>query len=247
MTDNLIENKRFNLLAFLGYFAWLFIGSSLFVIPLIVIGPKLTGLPLYEYIQNVDLMMPHAYIPEAIARVFAIFVFIIFFHKIIKLDAINFKNNFLKYLIIVVVGFVIIYLCTILMNYIYELLGYGEDDTSSNQQGIIDALNGPTKHVVVFLTVILAPIIEEIIFRKLFYNALKMNTKLPSWAIVLIIAAVFAGIHVMSDIESLVFFPQYFVLSFIITGVYAITKENIFASIGLHFLNNLLAILQILL
>ena len=51
----------------------------------------------------------------------------------------------------------------------------------------------------------------------------------------------------MTDIDSLVFFPQYFVLSLVITIAYAITKENLFASMGLHFLNNVLAVLEILL
>ena len=247
MFDKFHNEKRFNLLMFLCYFAWLFIGSVIFMIPFFKIGSSITGLPLLEYMQNIEMVTYHAYIPEAIARVFAIFVFIILFHNTIKTDAINFKNKFLKFTIIIIVGFIVIYLLGIAMTYIYELFGYGEDDTSANQQGIIDALNGPTKYIVVFLTVIRAPIVEEIIFRKLFYNALKMNTKLPTWAIVIIIAAVFGGIHVISDIDSLVFFPQYFVLSLVITSIYAITKENIFASIGLHFLNNLLAILQILL
>ena len=131
------------------------------------------------------------------------------------------------------------------MGIIYEKLGLG-GQTSQNQQGIIDALNGSTVPFVVMYTVILAPIFEEIVFRKLFYTALKKFTKLPSWAIVLIISAAFAFIHV-SDAQSLVFFPQYFVLALLITGAYALTKENLFASIGLHFLNNFVAVLEILL
>ena len=62
----------------------------------------------------------------------------------------------------------------------------------------------------------------------------------------LIIATAFALLHVMTDIESLVFFPQYFVLSLIITLSYAISKENLFVSTGLHFVNNLMAVIQIL-
>lgn len=247
MKEYLREEKRLNLISFLGFFSWLFLGSILFIIPLYVIGPKVSGLSLFEYLSNIQLVTEHTYVPAAIASVFGIFVFIMLFLKTIKTDAINFKNKWIKCIIVIIAGFILLLVSNYLMGYIYELLGFGEDDTSSNQQGIIDALNGSTKYVVIFYTIILAPIFEEIIFRKLFYNTLKMNTKLPAWAIVLIISAVFAGIHVISDIESLVFFPQYFVLAFIITGAYALTKENIFVSIGLHFLNNLLAILEILL
>lgn len=246
MFNNFIDEKKFNLLAFLSYFSWLLLGSIFFIIPFLVIGSKVTGVSIIEY-ADLDEAIFFAYFPEAVARVFAIFVFIILFHKTIKTDALNFKNNFFKYLVIVIVGFAIIYALSFVMTYIYELFGYDENETSANQQGIIDALNQPIKYIVIFLTVILAPIIEEIIFRKLFYNTLKLNTKLPTWAIVLIITTVFAGMHVIGDIDSLVFFPQYFVLSLVITIVYAITKENLFASMGLHFLNNVLAILEILL
>ena len=131
------------------------------------------------------------------------------------------------------------------MSIIYEMLGLG-NQTSQNQQGIIEALHGSTVPFVIIFTVILAPIFEEIVFRKLFFTTLKKYTKLPTWAIVLIISSVFAFIHV-TDFESLVFFPQYFVLALIITSAYAITKENLFVSTGLHFLNNVVAVLEILL
>ena len=247
MNEIFKDEKKLNLIAFLGFFSWLFLGSLFFIIPLYIIGPKVSGLPLLEYLSNIKLVTEHSYIPAAIASIFGVFVFIMLFMKTIKLDFINFKQSWIKCILIIVIGSIVLLISTYLMSYIYSLLGFSEDDTSSNQQGIIDALNGSTKYIVIFYTVILAPIFEEIIFRKLFYNALRLNTKLPAWLIVIIISIVFAGIHVISDIESLVFFPQYFVLAFIITGAYAITKENIFVSIGLHFVNNLLAVLEILL
>ena len=247
MNEFFKEEKRLNLIAFLGFFSWLFIGSLFFVIPLYVIGPKVSGLSLIDYLSNITIVTEHSYVPAAIASVFGVFVFIMFFMKTIIKDAKYFKKNILKCIIVIILGFLLIIASNYLMSYLYSLLGFNEDDTSSNQQGIIDALNGSTKYAVVFYTVILAPLFEEIIFRKLFYNTLRMNTKLPAWAIVLIISCVFAGIHVISDIESLVYFPQYFVLAFFITGAYAITKENMLVSIGLHFLNNFLAILEILL
>lgn len=247
MINYLKEEKRLNLVAFLGFFAWLMLGTLFFMIPFYVIGPKVSGLSFIEYASNMELIIQHNYYPNAVANIFAIFVFIILFYQTIKLDLTNFKQKWIKCVLVIILGAIILYASTYLMNYIYYLLGFGEDDTSTNQQLIIDALNSPSKYMVIFFTVILAPVFEEIIFRKLFYNTLRMNTKLPAWAIVLIISVVFAGIHVISDIESLVFFPQYFVLAFIITGAYAITKENIFVSIGLHFINNLLAVLEILL
>ena len=121
-----------------------------------------------------------------------------------------------------------------------------EETVWMNQEQIVKALQGSTKTFVIIYTVILAPIFEEILFRKLLFTALKKCTKFPIWAIVLIVSTLFAFMHV-SDLESLVFFPQYFVLAVIITTSYAISKENLFVSTGMHFLNNLVAVLEILL
>ena len=105
---------------------------------------------------------------------------------------------------------------------------------------------GSTRGFVILYTVILAPIFEEIVFRKLLFYVFRKNTKLPMWAVVLIVSCLFAGIHV-TDVESFIFFPQYFVLALIITSAYAFTKENLYVCIGLHFLNNLVSVLEIIL
>ncbi len=244
--NNLKRNeKAFNIISFLIALMWLFIGSVFFIFPLYIIGPKVAGLPLTEYLQNTQLVTEHTYVVACVSHIVGIIAFIIFFKKVIKEDALFFKNKWLKSILIIVIGTVLLYVSGYIMDLIYRALGFTDNDTSTNQQMIIDALNGSTRYFVIFYTVILAPIFEEIVFRKLFYNTLK-TTKLPVWAIILIIATTFAGIHVMTDIESLVYFPQYFVLSAIITLAYAISKENLFVSTGLHFINNLIAVIQVL-
>lgn len=239
------STKAFNIVSFLIGLGWLFLGSSLLAFPLYIIGPKVSGLPFEEYIQNIQLVTEHSYVVACVAHVVGIIFFVLFFKTVIKDDAKLFKNKVLKSIVIIVAGSILLYFSSWLLDIIYKALGFSENDTSANQQAIVDALNGSTKYFVIFYTVILAPIFEEIVFRKLFYNALK-SVKLPVWAIVLIIASAFALLHVMTDIESLVFFPQYFVLSLIITLSYAISKENLFVSTGLHFVNNLMAVIQIL-
>lgn len=236
--------KRKNLIAFLSFFSWLFLGASLLAIPMFMIAPAILGIPMEDYLTDTKLITEHTYIPAVIANTAAVIVYVILFKKVIKNDGNNFKTNWWKFLLLIVIGFVLLLVSNYVMTIIYNALGY-KDQTSQNQQAIIDALNGSTKPFVIIYTIILAPIFEEIVFRKLFYTSLRQYTKLPAWAIVLIISAVFAFIHV-TDFESLVFFPQYFVLALIITGAYAISKENLLVSIGLHFLNNFLAILEIL-
>ena len=67
---------------------------------------------------------------------------------------------------------------------------------------------------------VVAPIFEELIFRKFLIGYLKNKTKLPNYAIYLISATLFAGIHVLNGIDDLIFFPMYFALSFVITLSY---------------------------
>lgn len=238
------SNKTKDLFWLLLFLAWLFLGATVLAIPMFIIGPLVSGLTFEEYIYNTQLITEHTYIPATIAHILGIILFVILYKQIIKNDSSNFKKNWWKYIIVVIIGFVLLYISNILLEKVYDALGF-EGETSQNQQSIIDALSGSTKYFVLLYTIILAPIFEEIVFRKLFFTVLKKFTKLPSWAIVLIISAVFAFIHV-SDIESLKFFPQYFVLAIIITTSYAITKENIFVSTGLHFLNNLVAVIEII-
>lgn len=238
------RTKQFDLVSFLGFLAWMFLGASLFAVPLLMIAPVIMGMSSEDYLAS-GLLNEHQYIVAVLSHTLGVILFVFLYKKTIKDDFKNFISKWWKFLIVIIVGFGLLYLSNYLMGIIYEKLGLG-GQTSQNQQGIIDALNGSTVPFVVMYTVILAPIFEEIVFRKLFYTALKKFTKLPSWAIVLIISAAFAFIHV-SDAQSLVFFPQYFVLALLITGAYALTKENLFVSIGLHFLNNFVAVLEILL
>lgn len=245
MNEQINKEKVKNLTALLGFFAWMFLGSTFFVIPIIIIGSQKSGLSLIEYSKDMDLINLHAYFASSISQILAIIVFAIIFKKIVIDDAIAFKNNLLKYIIVIIVSSFIMYFGTELIALIYEKIGLG-DQTSQNQEGIVTALMGEQSYIVVFYTVILAPIIEEIIFRKLFYNVLKQYTKIPVWGIVLLISVVFAFIHV-TDVESMKFFPVYFFPTLIITSAYAFTKENIYVSIGLHGINNLVSVLEILL
>lgn len=227
-------------------FVWLFLGSVLFIIPMISIGARVSDLPLMDFLKNIDLLNSYSTVASCVGHLLGITIFAILFANLIKSDFLSFKKQWIKNIIIIIVGFALLYGASILLNYIYSLFGFKEDDTSANQEMIIKILHSSGRVYMIIYSLILAPILEEIVFRKLLYKALKENTKLPVWAIVLIISIVFAFIHV-SDFESLVYFPQYFVLAIIITGSYAISKENLFVSTGLHFLNNLSSVLEILL
>ena len=48
MIDYFKEEKRLNLVALFGFFSWLMLGTLFFMIPLYVIGPKISGLSFLE-------------------------------------------------------------------------------------------------------------------------------------------------------------------------------------------------------
>ncbi len=232
------------LMAFLIAFSWLLIGSTLFMIPMIVIGANKEGLSLVDYAQSSDLILVHSFVAQLVSQIIAIGIFGYFFFSICKKDFHNFKKHWIYYSIIIIVGFLLLVGLNYFSDWIYTLLGLGEE-TSTNQKTIIDALNSNIKILVIIGTVICASIFEEIVFRKFLYGFFKHKTKLPAWVIVIIISIIFAGMHVISDFDSLAFFPAYFGLAFIITGAYALTRENIFVAIGMHFLNNLLSVVLV--
>ena len=239
------RSEGFDLISFLGFFSWLVLGPTIFATIYVFFGALITGQSFNDYLNGIEPFAAYNYIFMVLSHFIGVVVFIWLYKKVLKQDAWNFKTNWIKYLIVILAGFILLYVSTDVMEIIYNKLGY-EGITSQNQQAIINALHGPTKTFVIIYTVILAPVFEEILFRKLFFTVLRKYTKLPVWAIVVIVASVFAFLHV-TDLESLVFFPQYFVLALFITGAYAITKENLYVSTGLHFLNNLVAVIDILL
>ena len=254
------RTEKFDLISALAFFAWLFLGASLFAVPLMIIAPLILNMSPEEYASNVQLVTEHSYIVGVIAHILGIVAFVLLYKKIIKQDAVNFKSNWIKYIIIIVVGFVLLYLSNYLMGYLYELLGLG-GKTSQNQQGIIDALHGSTVPFVIIYTVILAPIFEEIVFRKCLFGLFKKNTMKT----VILSAIIFAGIHTIPTciemIPSLftgdakftdlylefIYIFQYIGQAFALAFVYHKTKGNIIPCIMIHFLNNFISILGTLL
>lgn len=243
----IIKSKYGSLLIFFVAMIWMVIGSVFFMIPMITITSAKTGIDIIDISSNASLIMDISFVPSCIAYVLGIIAICYIYEKEFKNDFSSFKQNVFKFILIIVIFFAILQVMTRLLDYIYRRFDIGSGGTSANQQAIIDSLNGSMKEIVIIFTVILAPIFEEMIFRRLLFKALKDNTKFNTVLIVIIVAVIFAGIHVLSDFKnSVIYFPIYFALSLIITASYAISKENLLVSTSLHFLNNLFSIIEIL-
>ena len=134
-----------------------------------------------------------------------------------------------------------IYVVDIVVSYAYAIIG--ENGTSMNQLMIYGALNSPVKWPTIILTVLLAPIVEEMIYRKFMIGTLHLKFKMPIWGAGLLSAVIFALIHVSSSLDQLIYFPQYFALAIVLVAAYIYSGQNIYFSIGVHIFNNAFSIL----
>lgn len=107
----------------------------------------------------------------------------------------------------------------------------------------VDALQLVAKNniaILVFFTIIVAPILEEILFRGIFMNWFFANTPIVS---VLLSGLFFGYAHApLSANTDWIYFLSKVLLGVVLASVYSKTK-NIKANITVHFLNNFLAIL----
>lgn len=178
-----------------------------------------------------------SYMPVIVFIIIALF-------KDIKKDLKGMKKETGRNLLIVLVGSVILFASTILIANIYSLLG---DEGQSENQNIIELLmrsNG--LWLMLFCVVILAPFVEEFIFRKLIIDTCEKTFNLKPWIAIAISAILFAFIHV-SDLENIKYIFQYLALSVPLTLVYHYSKNNVCVSFLVHLINNLIAAISVLL
>lgn len=138
------------------------------------------------------------------------------------------------------------YVCSIAVNLIIMLLS--ESETSENQMEIIKAL-GSSPYITMFSTLIYAPIVEELVFRGIFYRALRPHL---NWLMTAFISAfLFGFIHVMYSLLAGNFADSIYLLSYGLIGFFLALayekSDTIFASMFLHFINNTAAFLLIVL
>ena len=155
-------------------------------------------------------------------------------------DFIKFKKNIKKNLLLVLIGIVAMYGAAIVIANIYSILGITGD--SANENTINLMLDSKGVVLMVFAVVILAPICEEVIFRKLLFGTCEVTCKFPPIVAIIVSSLVFSFIHV-SDLESLKFIFQYLALAIPICIIYHKSNNNIYVTILMHILNNGISVL----
>lgn len=138
------------------------------------------------------------------------------------------------------------YIFTFLVSFLVSL--FTKTVTSNNQVGVSTSIN-QFPYLMAFTTMIFAPIVEEILFRGVFYRSFRSRF---NWLVASVISCcAFGFIHVYDSILQGMwmdcwYFFVYAVIGFFLCRAYEET-DTIYGSMILHFINNSIAFLSIIL
>jgi len=203
-------------------------------------------------LSNDDLFVLFSSITNLLLYLSLFGVFAFLFRKYFKKQFTDLKENKLRLVIIVVIGFLIMMITSVASSYILEFLGITE--TSENQEALNMLLDGTLFDKIALFTfaVLLVPLVEELVFRKailgLFHFKLHGDDNSKSAQVKKVLLATFAVlvssfafgfIHIMSfDPEQLLQIIYYAGLGAVLGIAYLVSNKNILVPITMHFLLN---------
>lgn len=191
-----------------------------------------------------------------------IFVFLLYFIiNTLKRDFASFIRRIWINLGFIVGLFAIAFLSSIVANVILLMLGV--EDEAANQGGLIDMMklaDGGLLVILVILFCLIVPILEELVFRKALYGFVKKLILLitkhdpiedqrsnkvlyASLGSIVISGLIFGLIHIQGDY---IYLLQYGTMGIILGFSYFISKENIYVPLGIHIIQNVIGVTQIL-
>lgn len=176
-------------------------------------------------------------------------LFVLYF-KNIKEDFFDIKKNFSKnvrkiiklFFVFMIIKFLVSLVSTIIMT----LLGFDTNSMTSVNQNIIEGLINASPILMFISTAFLAPFYEEFLFRLGIGKVIKSK-----WLFIIISGTIFGLLHVFpldEGISLMLGITQsisYVTMGILLSYVYK-KHNNIFFSIGVHFLNNFISALTII-
>lgn len=187
-----------------------------------------------------------------------IFVVLVYFlRKVFVNDLLRSKNNIKLTLKKAALGIVYVYVASYICNFILTMLKVV--DQSENQNAIVDMLGSSQKFAVMIyclILIVIAPIVEELIFRKSIFGFLR-KFNLTNTKKIIISGVLFGGIHVATSIlvmiiesaptveiftEVLLGIP-YIVMGFVLGYIYSESDENVVVPTLVHMFNNGLSVI----
>lgn len=144
------------------------------------------------------------------------------------------------------VTFGLMYLSMIILNPLMSWLTQSSD--SQNQQLIIDSMRQDPIYVILS-AVIMAPIVEEVVFRGVLYRKIRNANRYVS--AIIISSVTFGLMHVLQSILEMNFIDLPFIIVYIVLGLFFVKiyeeTGKLSNAIWLHLLNNVIGVLAILL
>lgn len=208
-------------------------GIGLFVLLLYLISSYLFSFILSLFIDINNLSLINKVLINLSFEFTLLFIIIFIYRKTLINDLKKFKDcHFFSYIRYWFIAIGLMLISNIIINLITSI------DTSSNQKSIIETLSKAPLYTII-VTVIGAPILEELVFRLSFRKMFKTDI------LFIILSGIFFGFMHVSSPSSLL--ELLFIIPYSIPGcifAYVLTKSNnIFVPIGLHFIHNLSMIL----
>jgi uncharacterized protein len=144
------------------------------------------------------------------------------------------KANFGK----IVLGSVMVYAAMLLSQMILDLIGAAQ--TSQNEETIASMFTSdPIRLIMLFLLLcVFTPILEEVIFRKVIFGFL--DRQFGAIVAIIVSGLIFGLMHVISYGDFVQAIP-YVMMGGVFGYIYHWSKNNIYVTIGVHFINNFFA------
>ena len=159
-------------------------------------------------------------------------VFIIILRKYLFNDLKSIKTRILIDILVVIGGVLLIKGSEALCSWFYKLIN--QEISGDNQDTIVESIEAYP--IMMFLsTVIFAPFVEEIIFRKCIFSYFKKDLYGA-----LVSITTFALIHVFASLDFIHILPYIFAGT-IFSLSYILSKRNIWISISVHTIVNLIS------
>lgn len=194
---------------------------------------------LMQKIQEPDFMTNLTVIATAVSAVIAVFFYwLLWGRKRTAQDKQYFREKVLrgKNFLMISVATVGLYFLAILIS---NIIGIVSPDTMEAYNEMMNMALGGNIFMVMFTTIILAPISEECIMRGMIFRNLQKYFSIPA---AIVIQAVIFGIFHMNWVQGLYVLPVGLALGFV-----AAKSKSVFPCIYMHMLNNFMSIVLALL
>lgn len=255
-----VEKKKNGTLSILYYFVVMYILGTVAQFILMFIAPLVTGIELMDpetqeiLPQNMDFIMSWTQIVIYTSLTIGL---VLLSKKYLLKYLTDFKNNWKKLSLEIVIGIGIFLGTNILSSLFIQLLEI--ESESANEEAIIRMLHGDYKLIITFIIIVLGPLCEEIIFRHSLFSLFRKNTN--KWTKILISGAIFGSVHFLLTIIEylsasvefeLIITELLLGITYIASGValgyiYTRCKENLIPVLIIHIFNNLIAATEIFL